>query len=532
MPLLVASFDLSHEAITRTVFDDVLLSGQNARVGISALLRIAERPRNEMLPWTPSIEVTHQPLGERVRTLFNQLVTGFTAYEQGKRSGDKKGKQAVDAFLANVGMLSDMCRLFFLEPEFALGGGETREMRNILIGLTDAVCKFELPELSAAAREAIVRLHSLQHIQRWARAFWELSSAVTGSLADVLIHQRELAPRETSFIVSTMERLVASRLHYLKSCDAGIPEAHIKELAVACTTKLEIGLLTQLCSTEPEVCSSVTRTFALLADESDITSMLTGIAANHDLYRKLGASSGEKIKGRAHQQKLFRDLLSRSDVPTKGNMAAWDEVLLRWRQRQHELLEWTHMLGQLCASSGQMQLRACVYPPTLTRLRLPGTPELCVEGFVLEVLDLMVSDEISLRESAKSTLGGALSPLVLPVFFRCCQQVLLAYFESGGLTIRSHDQHSTLFVEQTCSLLKLVLDRSLEANDLTLVTDFERIVLLLARYIGQLLTEPTERNIQTKSKMCALIVQLIAKKELLVFSSEYRFRETMIEMLM
>ncbi|RCH89739.1 Ras GTPase activating protein ira2, partial [Rhizopus stolonifer] len=93
---------------------------------------------------------------------------------------------------------------------------------------------------------------------------------------------------------------------------------------------------------------------------------------------------------------------------------------------------------------------------TFRRISAPTESSAMVNKFVVDMVDLLLCDNIIVREWVKEILGTDLSPALYPMLFRYMETVLAKYFGPDGDPICN--SRNTLLVEQAISVLKLVLD--------------------------------------------------------------------------
>lgn len=101
-------------------------------------------------------------------------------------------------------------------------------------------------------------------MERWCpkdihAGFWEISSAVNATLANILVSQKDLKVKEIQKLVSLLEEILVRRTEFLRKQKETRPEfsmAASTESRSNASTKLEVALLVHLCSAEPDLVSS------------------------------------------------------------------------------------------------------------------------------------------------------------------------------------------------------------------------------------------------------------------------------------
>ncbi|KAJ3039290.1 Ras GTPase activating protein ira2 [Rhizophlyctis rosea] len=176
-----------------------------------------------------------------------------------------------------------------------------------------------------------------------------------------------------------------------------------------------------------------------------------------------------------------------------------------------------------------------------------------VERFVGELVELMVCDNVVVREAVKEFLGGEIGGGLHVILFGHFEQIVSHFFDASGEAFCT--DRNTLFVENTISVLKLTLDRF--SNDSSprhrrdvdhhhgspadAVTaafggaaaniDFSSLVLTFIQYLNRLETQQGHAAVamRIKVRLCQLVEVVIAKKDLLGLRQEVRFRNKVVE---
>ncbi|RUS29150.1 hypothetical protein BC938DRAFT_480989 [Jimgerdemannia flammicorona] len=345
---------------------------------------------------------------------------------------------------------------------------------------------------------------------------------------------------------------------------------------------------TEICSSAV-ICFSHLCTEAQLTEELDDPqhSQLT-IVENMAVYIDLANGSGI-VTGRKAQQKRIRKLLRMMTRGTPGNLAAWEEAWKRWKiltqavarpieEQKEDVLdtgpgrrtgpfyeklrtmkqltpstsrgdideekssEWQNYTGFLAALGGCCLTPASV-PNTPTgakgrsgSVQMEQTPRRVsaqhdsnhmVDKFVQEMVELLISENVLVREVVKETLGADLSPGLYPNLFRQLEVIVARFFDPDG-DVNCREQY-TLFVEQAISVLKLVLDRINDPSDNLFTVDFGSLVQSFAKYLNRLGTNHVALRI--KVKMCQLCEVLMQKKDCVTLRREIQLRNKLLEII-
>jgi neurofibromin 1 len=204
--------------------------------------------------------------------------------------------------------------------------------------------------------------------------------------------------------------------------------------------------------------------------------------------------------------------------------------------------EWQNYAGFLAALGG-ICLMADTTPTTPTspatprggfneqsafrRISAPTESSAMVNKFVVDMVDLLLCDNIIVREWVKEILGTDLSPALYPMLFRYMETVLAKYFGSDGDPICSG--RNTLFVEQAISVLKLVLDRMEDSPENLLTVDFSSLINQYAKYLNKL--GSGQSALKIKIKFCQLTEVLMMKKDKVTLRQEFRLRNKLLEII-
>ena len=193
------------------------------------------------------------------------------------------------------------------------------------------------------------------------------------------------------------------------------------------------------------------------------------------------------------------------------------------------LLEWTNLLGLLCSLSSII----FSYNPQSHNIGsrvTKATTSLNPNEFLNELMDLLVSEFINIREAVKMMLSTALNPSVYCFLFNCllleCKKRL---FQESGQIILTQD--SILFADQCVSIVKLIIEGvSTDSEYVSLLTELEDLIYILIRFIRQLTIN--FNNLKIRLKVCSLIEAIMVKISILSFRNQYQFRTDMMENIM
>lgn len=163
-----------------------------------------------------------------------------------------------------------------------------------------------------------------------------------------------------------------------------------------------------------------------------------------------------------------------------------------------------------------------------SRIASPNRPTIFIEKFMSEMIDLLTSENVVVRESVKDTLGSDLCPALYSILFRHLENTMSCCFNANGEVLC--DSSNTLFVEQAVLVLKMILDRLVDPNDCLLNTDFSTLILQLANYINRLPHE-NYTTMRIMMMMCHLTEVLMLKKEQVIVRDDVRVRNKLLEII-
>lgn len=238
-------------------------------------------------------------------------------------------------------------------------------------------------------------------------------------------------------------------------------------------------------------------------------------------------------------------------APSAASLVAWKEAYQRWGaltqvvarplaeesgdSGQEKAAQWHNFAGFLAAYGGCCAVEdpeKLPQPLTATYLnpRYVNTdpPMPLVESFMQEMVDLLVSDSIWVREKVKETLGLDLSPRLNGILFRQVHAVLSDFFDKSTGLPRPAEMF-TIFVEQSIAVVQMVLNRMNEPSDAASSVDIGSLMVLYVEYVNAL--GKREQALRIKTSMCQLCEALMGKKSFFAFTNELRVRNRLFQAL-
>lgn len=384
--------------------------------------------------------------------------------------------------------------------------------------------------------------------------FWKATSTVVASLSKKLLDFHAQDPGLKSMLelvhgyLETRVSIISSRKEFTEAF-TDIPERTIANVS------LEVSFLVLLCSSDLDICSITTHAIALLCEEGRLTenpddlarSNLT-VMRNFPVYSELSLQTF-RITGPVAFQKRLRRLLTRMSMPGPGILMAWEQVFLRWRSLCKHILsntgsfddrmhmEWRNYSGFLASVAG-----CCIadFPHHgraddaslsglrwIDRLASDGDGMSLLERFMKQCLQLLLCKLVSVRENIREVLGTELNPRLYLQLFRSLEVEFNYIFDPT--TKDTQTENRTLFAEQACSLLKTIVERMEDSQDMFLTVDLGALTLSLARYLGSLKEDNTA--LRVKIRMCQLVELVARKKEIVNLRQDIRVRNNLLQIL-
>jgi neurofibromin 1 len=155
-------------------------------------------------------------------------------------------------------------------------------------------------------------------------------------------------------------------------------------------------------------------------------------------------------------------------------------------------------------------------------------PAAMVEKFISEMIELLTTDNVVVREGTKDALGNDLAPPLYAILSRHLEAVMSRSFNSDGAPICTPAK--SLFVEQSVSVLKLILDRLVGDLQYLINIDFGTLVSYFTTYIGGL--RPGYATTRMKINLCLLAEAMILKKDQIIIGNETSLRNRLLETFM
>ncbi|KAG1467326.1 hypothetical protein G6F56_004473 [Rhizopus delemar] len=196
--------------------------------------------------------------------------------------------------------------------------------------------------------------------------------------------------------------------------------------------------------------------------------------------------------------------------------------------------EWQNYTGFLAALGG-CRLTADIENDSISersKSERAGSPAskstALIERFITEMVELLTSENVVVREAVKDTLGNGLSPSLYTILFHQIEATLSNCFGSNGEI--ACNSTNTLFVEQSVLVLKMTLDRLINASDCLVSVDFSTTVLYFVNYINRL-PHDNYTTMRTMIMMCHLTEALMTKMDQIIIRDDVRVKNRLLEII-
>ncbi|CAO3589215.1 unnamed protein product [Absidia cylindrospora] len=551
---------------------------------VKSCLTIAEE--DNPLPWNPTLEDMYDPLCSILRKLFIHTINLELRYGAAQQQQQQQQQSPIDR-KGNTELIQNFLRLYKVDPVLALLNNDQLDEIGPMMMCIANLFQHPDHTIRHYAFDCLSKLHHPSNITRWGSSltrmsnFWCISSQVIFCLARQMLDDKK-NEEGVKALLTLLKKLLKSRGDFLRKHMEWSNEGVRERLQAAIS--LEIALLVSLCSPNPDICSGSIRCLGYLCDEAeygndDEDPQLTEITyvCNLPIYFDL-ASEESVFLGRKAQQKRTRKYLRMMAQPTPGNLAAWEEVYKRWKEltkfiRQLEdtgmdsnpstkerpfrkrlemddekSTEWQNYTGFL-TSLGVCCLTDDVEIVTMDtggrfsevtthsgtngsvgsgggggrRMSASSDPSRMVDRFMAEITDLLVSDNVFIREGVKDALGNDLSPALYAMLFRHLTSMTTKLFSNDepitGMT-------NTLFVDQAALVLKLLLNRLMDPNDCLMNIEFGAFVHQFTKYVDALPNSYV--TLRIKIKICSLVEACLSKKEQIIIGNETHLRNKLL----
>ncbi|CAO3591302.1 unnamed protein product [Absidia cylindrospora] len=151
--------------------------------------------------------------------------------------------------------------------------------------------------------------------------------------------------------------------------------------------------------------------------------------------------------------------------------------------------------------------------------------EIMADEFVGSMVDLLVCDNLMVRERVREIMGGDMTPALYWLMMNHFKIYMNACFDKKKPI---YDAKRILFVEQSISVLRIMLGRS-ESADALVVVDFTELITQFCTYINALDDNDTSKKI--KIKLCHFCGSLLSQRNQLSLHKNIAVRTLLLKCL-
>lgn len=332
-------------------------------------------------------------------------------------------------------------------------------------------------------------------------------------------------------------------------------EADSPELGTA-ASKLEAAFLVSLCSADLEVCQLITTCIGYALEEcsaiqeaSSTVRPITAILRNGGVFREL-ASREFRLTGVVAFQKRLRSLIRRLQYPTSGILTAWELAFERWVHLAQDisshtpgsvegraLTEWRNYSGLLASLGGicTAEQATLLEEPTVSglrwidRLSSDDHDEPLLTRYLRLSIRLLACSDVRVREATREVLTTEISPTLYQPLFKVLEEELEILF-TGHMSQSDRSQDTeTIFAEQTCFLLRGLVERLHSPADLSAASSIHLGALALdfAKFVDGMNENISVQKV--KIRVCQLCEVVTKRKEYLDLRDDIRIRNQLLE---
>ncbi|KAJ7458402.1 hypothetical protein B0H11DRAFT_187286 [Mycena galericulata] len=282
------------------------------------------------------------------------------------------------------------------------------------------------------------------------------------------------------------------------------------------------------------------------------------LSKRHLVYEQLG-DPRIVIVGRVGYQKRMRKLIRLLSFPCTIYVAVWEECYWRWlylynfikdtvddasaapdtreaiiqtvKEKRHayeNLTLFLAVLGGACVQEVDLKFLGSVVPVQYLpdQMRELQNPVPLVTKFITAMTDQLVIDDTSLRENARTALGGELSPRLY--------SRLLKHFDDtirqiSGLAGSDLADSYSLFVDQFSAVLKLIIENTHVGAEEIMSIDISLTMLSLASFIARFDPQSASR---LRLKFCALCDAVCDRTDTLTLRKDNPARQKILDIVM
>lgn len=325
-------------------------------------------------------------------------------------------------------------------------------------------------------------------------------------------------------------------------------ELQVDSNRVAAFAMAEIAFLVSLTSVDMKVSSLAAQCLRLIAqaERQPDAPLNAGLseedwAKRHRTYDQLGDPK-TIILGRVGHQKRIRKLVRSMARPIPSHIAVWEECYLRWTTMtelaargedvygaspipdmtmsiEERRFQWQNLtlflaaFGAACTGaehdpSGLTGIIPSKYLPD--NMRMLRDPSELMANFIIQLIDMLLSSSVEIRDAARDALGAELSSRLHSRLIKHLDEVIRDITQSSNV---EWDETFATFLDQFLAVLKLLIENVEAPGEELVGFDINGTLLALAGFIGRF-HDPASYKIRVK--FCSLCDSIYGRNETLV----------------
>lgn len=156
--------------------------------------------------------------------------------------------------------------------------------------------------------------------------------------------------------------------------------------------------------------------------------------------------------------------------------------------------------------------------------RKKGNLQSNIEKFVGDIFELLVCDNVIVREAVRDILASELSVGMQPLL---SAKLALAGSDEDPSAESPISDRSTFLIDQAITILRQITERCVNSEDMVGI-NLNSLLMDYIKYVGRI-GKNSSAAIRVKSKLCGLIEVVMSKKEYLKIKFRNRLLETLVE---
>ncbi|TFK24729.1 hypothetical protein FA15DRAFT_406917 [Coprinopsis marcescibilis] len=277
------------------------------------------------------------------------------------------------------------------------------------------------------------------------------------------------------------------------------------------------------------------------------------------IYEQLG-DPRVIVVGRVGHQRRIRKFIRLLSFSSPIHTAVWAECYSRWRaisqpvyealndalngnrirsvfngQQQELRFQWQNLtlfLATLCgACSSEKQdtnplLKVIPAEWLPDNIRVVQHIPALTEAFIGDLINLLMHNDASIRDTAREALGTELGPKFYPKLIRFMDDHMRGVEQGAGPKLK---EDYIMFIDQFMAVLKLLAENSHGPQDDVLSIDVSSLMLSIAEFINRY-DEPASHRI--KIKFCLLCKSICDRSEILTIRKDNQIRNTILDIVL